>query len=31
MAKNDPYAALRFREFNIFLGMRFLLVFGWSM
>ncbi|MGB5980712.1 MAG: MFS transporter [Nonlabens sp.] len=31
MAKNDPYAALRFREFNIFLLMRFLLVFGWSM
>jgi MFS family permease len=31
LAKNDPYAALRFREFNIFLGMRFLLVFGWSM
>ncbi len=31
MAKNDPYAALRIREFNIFLLMRFLLVFGWSM
>lgn len=31
MAKNDPYAALRFREFNIFLLMRFALVFGWSM
>ena len=31
MAKNDPYAALRFKEFNIFLLMRFLLVFGWSM
>jgi hypothetical protein len=31
LAKNDPYAALRFREFNIFLLMRFLLVFGWSM
>ena len=29
--KNDPYAALRFKEFNIFLFMRFLLVFGWSM
>ncbi|WP_299883345.1 MFS transporter [uncultured Lacinutrix sp.] len=29
--KNDPYAALRFKEFNIFLLMRFLLVFGWSM
>lgn len=31
MAKNDPYAALRIKEFNIFLFMRFLLVFGWSM
>ncbi|MGI9533146.1 MFS transporter [Lutimonas sp.] len=31
MAKNDPYAALRFKEFNIFLVMRFALVFGWSM
>lgn len=31
MTKNDPYAALRFKEFNIFLFMRFLLVFGWSM
>ncbi|WP_082438533.1 MFS transporter [Nonlabens sp. YIK11] len=31
MAINDPYAALRYREFNIFLLMRFLLVFGWSM
>ncbi|MBF4983265.1 MFS transporter [Nonlabens mediterrranea] len=30
MTKNDPYAALRFQEFNIFLLMRFLLVFGWS-
>lgn len=29
--KNDPYQALRFKEFNIFLLMRFLLVFGWSM
>ena len=29
--KNDPYAALRFKEFNTFLIMRFLLVFGWSM
>lgn len=28
---NDPYAALRIREFNIFLLLRFLLVFGWSM
>ena len=31
MTKNDPYAALRFREFNIFLLLRFALVFGWSM
>ena len=31
MAKNDPYAALRFKEFNIFLLVRFALVFGWSM
>ena len=27
----DPYAALRFREFNIFLGVRFAMVFAWSM
>jgi MFS family permease len=31
MAQNDPYAALRIKEFNIFLFVRFLLVFGWSM
>ena len=31
MAKKDPYAALRFKEFNIFLLVRFALVFGWSM
>lgn len=31
MRKNDPYAALRFREFNIFLTVRFALVFAWSM
>ena len=31
MAKRDPYAALRFKEFNIFLLLRFMLVFGWSM
>ena len=31
MAKKDPYAALRFKEFNIFLALRFALVFGWSM
>ena len=31
MAKTKPYAALKIKEFNIFLLMRFLLVFGWSM
>ena len=31
MAKNDPYAALRIREFNIFLLLRFIMVFSWSM
>lgn len=31
MSKKDPYAALRFREFNIFLLLRFVLVFAWSM
>lgn len=31
MAKKDPYAALRYREFNIFLLMRFAMVFAWSM
>jgi len=31
MKKNDPYAALRFKEFNIFLLMRFAIVFAWSM
>jgi MFS family permease len=31
LAKNDPYAALRIKEFNIFLLVRFALVFGWSM
>lgn len=29
--KIDPYAALRFKEFNIFLGVRFAMVFAWSM
>ena len=29
--KIDPYAALRFKEFNVFLILRFILVFGWSM
>ena len=31
MNKKDPYAALRFKEFNVFLLVRFALVFGWSM
>ncbi|WP_242094215.1 MFS transporter [Aestuariivivens sediminicola] len=31
MPKTDPYAALRIREFNIFLFLRFVLVFAWSM
>jgi MFS family permease len=31
MKKNDPYAALRYREFNIFLLLRFAMVFAWSM
>jgi MFS family permease len=31
MSKQDPYAALRFKEFNIFLLLRFFLVFAWSM
>lgn len=31
MAKKDPYEALRFKEFNIFLLVRFALVFAWSM
>lgn len=31
MSKNDPYAALRYREFNIFLLVRFAMVFAWSM
>ncbi|MEO9077203.1 MAG: MFS transporter, partial [Gelidibacter sp.] len=29
--KKDPYAALRIKEFNIFLLVRFSLVFAWSM
>jgi len=29
--KRDPYAALRFPEFRLFLMMRFALVFAWSM
>ncbi len=31
ITKKDPYAALRFKEFNTFLLVRFALVFGWSM
>lgn len=31
MNRNDPYAALRIKEFNIFLLLRLVLVFGWSM
>ncbi|MGZ9676975.1 MFS transporter [Flavobacterium sp. GNP001] len=29
--KTDPYAALRYKEFTIFLLLRFTMVFGWSM
>ncbi|KVV13208.1 MFS transporter [Flavobacterium sp. TAB 87] len=29
--KKDPYAALRFKEFNTFLLVRFAMVFAWSM
>lgn len=31
MQKNDPYAAFKFPEFNIFIIMRFAIVFAWSM
>lgn len=31
MEQKDPYASLRIKEFNIFLLVRFILVFGWSM
>jgi MFS family permease len=31
MARNDPYAALRFPEFALFIVMRFALVFAWAM
>ncbi|WP_346881703.1 MFS transporter [uncultured Algibacter sp.] len=31
MKRTDPYAALRIKEFNIFLLLRLFLVFGWSM
>ncbi|WP_433834106.1 MFS transporter [Flavobacterium anhuiense] len=30
-SKPDPYQALRYREFNIFLLLRFAMVFAWSM
>ena len=31
MIKNDPYSALRYKEFNVFLLLRFTMVFAWSM
>jgi MFS family permease len=31
MKKKDPYAALRYKEFNMFLLLRFAMVFAWSM
>ena len=31
MKKKDPYAALRYKEFNVFLMLRFAMVFAWSM
>jgi len=31
MRSNDPYAALKYREFNLFLLVRFAMVFAWSM
>lgn len=31
MAYRDPYAALRYKEFNVFLLVRFAMVFAWSM
>jgi MFS family permease len=31
MSKNDPYAALRFKEFRVFLLVRFAMVFAWTM
>lgn len=31
MKSKDPYAALRFREFNFFLWVRFAMTFAWSM
>ncbi|HWS60839.1 MAG TPA: MFS transporter [Flavobacterium sp.] len=31
MKKKDPYIALRYKEFNLFLLLRFVMVFAWSM
>ncbi len=31
MRSNDPYAALKYKEFNLFLLVRFAMVFAWSM
>ena len=31
MSKHDAYAALRYKEFNLFLLVRFAMVFAWSM
>lgn len=31
LVKTDPYAALRFLEFRNFMGVRFFLIFAWSM
>jgi MFS family permease len=31
MKKNDPYAALRYKEFRVFLLVRFAMVFAWTM
>ncbi len=31
MSKHDAYAALRYKEFNLFLMVRFAMVFAWSM
>ena len=31
MKKKDPYLALRYKEFNLFLLLRFVMVFAWSM
>lgn len=31
MTKNDPYSSLRYKEFTVFLLLRFAMVFAWSM